>query len=284
MAVLQEEPEVVMSFGDVLVSMLLGLVGIGVSLYLMRGRLLPAWTMRNEPDPDLPWNPMHLVLLFLVALLSNSAVNLILYLIYGDVGAEELGTVSILVSSIFDTGLVAVGVWTLGQTLGAGSEAYGLHKAPSRRHFFIGLATCVACVPALFGASLVWSGLLHLIGEQVEPQDVSKLVQAAALHERWAVLLLAGVIVPILEEFLFRGFLQTWLVKAQGAALGILLTSFFFALFHETSSFGPILVIALAAGCIRHATGSLWPAVVVHIINNSIVTCWLFYGAGSLGS
>ncbi len=281
---LQEEPEVVRSFGEVLVNMLLGLVGIGVSLYLMRGRLLPAWTVRDETAPDLPWNPLHLVLLFLVALLSSSAVGLVLHLTYGDVSWEELGAVPILVSSTVVTGLVAVGVWTLGQTLGAGSDAYGLQGAPNRRHVYVGLATCVACAPALFGASQVWSGLLHMIGEQVETQEVSELVQSAALHERWAVLLMAGVIVPILEEFLFRGFLQTWLVKAQGAAQGILLTGFFFALLHDISSFGPLLVIALAAGCIRHATGSLWPAIVVHIINNSLVTAWLFFGAGPLGS
>ncbi len=284
LAILQEEPEVVISFGQVVVHILLGLVGIGVSLYLMRGRLLPAWTVRNEPVPALPWNPLHLVLLFLVAVLSSNAVGLILRLIYGDIVWEELGAVPTLVSSMLVTGLVAVGVWTLGQTLGAGSDAYGLHKAPKRRHLVIGFVTCIACAPALLGAGEVWSGLMHLIGEQVETQDVAKLVQAAAMHERWAVLFLAGVIVPILEEFIFRGFLQTWLVKAHGAAQGILLTSFIFALLHGTSSFGPLLVIALAAGSIRYATGSLWPAIVVHIINNSIATGWLFYGAGPLGS
>lgn len=284
LAILQEEPEVVITLGEVLTKMLLGLVGIAVSLYLVRGRLLPAWTVRDETEVNLPWSPLHLVLLFLVFLLSSQAVGLILRLIYGDMIWEDLGVLPTLVASMFVTGLMAVGIWTLGQTLGAGPEAYGLHRAPNKQHFGKGLLIYVASVPALLGAGYFWGGLMHLVGEQVETQEVILLVQGAAMHERWAVLLIAGVMVPIVEEFLFRGFLQTWLVKTQGAVQGILLTSFFFALLHDISSFGPLLVIALTAGCIRHATGSLWPAIAVHIVHNSIITALLFVEAGVGGS
>ncbi|MFT5198576.1 MAG: membrane protease YdiL (CAAX protease family) [Planctomycetota bacterium] len=273
-----------MSTGQVMSGMLMGAVGVGISLYLVRERILPAWRGLEEPSPALPWQRLHVVLLFLIYLLAGEAVGLSLRLIYGDVAWTELGVMPSLVASLLVNALLAVGIWTLGLSFGGSAAVYGLQRPPNRSHVVRGVLMYVACVPAIYGASSLWMSLLHLSGAEVLPQVVSELVKEAAGYERWAVFLMAAVLVPITEEFIFRGFLQTWLVKSQGAFQGILMASVLFALLHGTTAFGPLLAISLAAGWARHATGSLWPAIVVHICNNAVAAILLFREAGSLGS
>jgi hypothetical protein len=57
---------------------------------------------------------------------------------------------------------------------------------------------------------------------------------------------------------------------------GILITSVLFAMLHGTTAFAGLLVFALAAGVIRHVSGSLWPAIALHICNNAVTSIYLF--------
>lgn len=78
-----------------------------------------------------------------------------------------------------------------------------------------------------------------------------------------------GIFVPIAEEILFRGVIQTYLVKRFGAVLGILVTSFWFALMHvDIALFVPLLVIGLGLGFVRHRYNTIWGAIILHSLNN----------------
>ena len=54
----------------------------------------------------------------------------------------------------------------------------------------------------------------------------------------WITVVAIVAIVPVLEEILFRGFLQTWLKGILGRFQAIILTSLIFALFHYSRSQG----------------------------------------------
>ncbi|GAA4706623.1 CPBP family intramembrane glutamic endopeptidase [Brevibacillus fulvus] len=85
----------------------------------------------------------------------------------------------------------------------------------------------------------------------------------------WASLIAIGVIVPIAEEILFRGLIQTYLVKRWGAFFGILVSSFWFALIHvDIALFFPLFAIGLILGITRHLFRSLWGSVILHSFNN----------------
>ncbi|MGD8192571.1 CPBP family intramembrane glutamic endopeptidase [Brevibacillus ginsengisoli] len=78
-----------------------------------------------------------------------------------------------------------------------------------------------------------------------------------------------GIMVPIAEEILFRGVIQTYLVKRFGAVIGVLLTSFWFALMHvDIALFIPLFVIGLGLGFVRHRYNSIWGAIILHSLNN----------------
>lgn len=93
----------------------------------------------------------------------------------------------------------------------------------------------------------------------------------------WAVF--TGVIAaPILEEFLFRGILQTNLTKFTNPYVGIVLASVVFGVVHMI----PQQVIAatmsaMIIGTIFYLTGSLMTAVVIHMLNNGVAYLQLMY-------
>ncbi|MBA2367973.1 MAG: CPBP family intramembrane metalloprotease [Candidatus Protochlamydia sp.] len=97
------------------------------------------------------------------------------------------------------------------------------------------------------------------------------------------------IIVPLMEEFLFRGLLQNWLKRKLNHAAGaVLLTSLLFALFHFSSSQGvtniellsTLFVLSCFLGYIYEKRRSLWASVALHGFFNliSIITIFLVEG------
>jgi sodium transport system permease protein len=89
----------------------------------------------------------------------------------------------------------------------------------------------------------------------------------------FALLLVAFALLPaICEEMLFRGFLQGGLVRLlERPGRGIAASAIVFGLFHlDPWRFVGITVLGLFLGYLRHATGSLLPAMVAHAANNIV--------------
>jgi len=87
-----------------------------------------------------------------------------------------------------------------------------------------------------------------------------------------------SILVPIGEEFLFRGVLMRGLLR-YGAVVAVVVSSIVFALFHGLNMALPsALVVGLVAGEVTRRSGSVWPAVVIHIINNLAVPIFVVLG------
>jgi membrane protease YdiL (CAAX protease family) len=79
------------------------------------------------------------------------------------------------------------------------------------------------------------------------------------------------VIGPIVEELLFRGYLQTALAKRMKPWLAIVLASGAFAAIHLQSAAFPMLaLIGGVFGYLFHRTGSLRVSMVLHMLNNGL--------------
>ncbi|MFF0717371.1 MULTISPECIES: CPBP family intramembrane glutamic endopeptidase [unclassified Micromonospora] len=80
--------------------------------------------------------------------------------------------------------------------------------------------------------------------------------------------LFLAVLTPIGEEFLFRGIVTTALLR-YGAVVGVVGSSLIFALMHGLNLvFVTALVVGLVAAEVFRRSGSIWPAVAVHVTNN----------------
>jgi uncharacterized protein len=82
--------------------------------------------------------------------------------------------------------------------------------------------------------------------------------------------LFIGLIPAIVEEFMFRGVLQTIFLKwTKNAHVAIWITAILFSAFHmEFFGFLPRLLLGILFGYFVVWTGSIWPAVWAHFLNN----------------
>ena len=90
-------------------------------------------------------------------------------------------------------------------------------------------------------------------------------------------------LVPIMEELLARGYIQTRLSEDFGASAAILITALFFTLSHNqyfiAGVLGPGMVVGLfiasvAIGYVRYRTGSVLPGIIAHACGNLPFRGW----------
>ena len=124
-------------------------------------------------------------------------------------------------------------------------------------------------VPVILGVMSVNPYLLELIGYEFATQDV--LVSLISMSGVGLVggLMLATFVGPILEEVLFRGFVQPLAVQGLGPLAGVVLTSLLFGLIHGTAAFLPVFTLSLVLGILRQNSGHLLPAIVAHCLWNA---------------
>lgn len=83
--------------------------------------------------------------------------------------------------------------------------------------------------------------------------------------------LMISVTPAICEELLFRGYVQTRLTRASGPTWGILIASFLFAVFHmDLVHIVAVFPLGLFLGFVTWRSGSLFPAMIGHFVNNAI--------------
>jgi membrane protease YdiL (CAAX protease family) len=121
---------------------------------------------------------------------------------------------------------------------------------------------------------------LHLSPDSERERQIEEEIVRAKENDLLGVLaslfVIAGL-VPIAEEILFRGVIQTYLVQRWGAFVGIFTSSLWFALMHiDIALIVPLFAIGLALGYLRHRFQSLWGAVLLHVLNNLVGVLYHF--------
>ncbi|HEX3391199.1 MAG TPA: CPBP family intramembrane glutamic endopeptidase [Solirubrobacteraceae bacterium] len=124
---------------------------------------------------------------------------------------------------------------------------------------------------AFFIFSAIWAAAL---GE--EPKE--ELLKALGANETTLLLalsaLLTTVIAPIGEETLFRGYIFPALAKWRGWTLGAVITGVLFGAVHVGSApvvyLVPLAVLGFLLCALYRQTGSLYPCIATHCLNNSI--------------
>lgn len=109
---------------------------------------------------------------------------------------------------------------------------------------------------------------VSLTGDDANPQEIYGTGASGGL---WTVVLATffiAFVTPLGEEFLFRGVVASALLR-YGPLLGVVGSALIFALFHGINLVFPAaFVTGLIAGEIFRRSGSIWPAVIVHVMVN----------------
>jgi membrane protease YdiL (CAAX protease family) len=114
--------------------------------------------------------------------------------------------------------------------------------------------------------NLVYSFFLMLFNLQIQPDLTPLFVELAS--PGW-VFVIGVVLAPIVEELFFRGFLFAGFRQQYGWKKAALLSAFFFALIHlQLTAILPIFLLGLIFASLYQYSGSIWPAVLMHMLSN----------------
>jgi membrane protease YdiL (CAAX protease family) len=215
------------------------------------------------------WAPLALFAGLVTAFVGSLIVDLPALALGVDVSAKHLPPgLTIADTAVQDVGFVAVAVFFAqlgGRRVRA--EMFGLRPTRLWRAVWLVVVTFASFL--LF--TLVWSAIFHHTEE-------TKLLEQLGANETTALLVLSAgltcVIAPIAEEFLFRGFIFMSLRNWRGVWPAALITGVLFGAVHAGSApaidLVPLGVLGVALCLLYRATGSLYPCIAAHCVNNTI--------------
>lgn len=161
-------------------------------------------------------------------------------------------------------------LWSLAQPPGFGFT-------PPRRPLFFALALAVGLAAPFLGAVLTqWLAQDHTV-----TQGIRQIGDNTPPGLRFPLLLVVAGVGPLAEELLFRGMLLSALMKRMHVGWAVAGSSLLFALVHlpglayQWYALPNLLLLALLLAGLRLRSGSLWPAVLAHGVNNLLaVAAW----------
>jgi hypothetical protein len=110
------------------------------------------------------------------------------------------------------------------------------------------------------------------------PTATQILQEQAGILGRWPFVLVLGVLPALCEELAFRGFILSGLRRRFRPWTAIFLSSFLFALYSmNVFQFAPHFVFGSVLALLTMRCGSVLPAVVFHLIWNTLIVGPLFY-------
>jgi len=153
---------------------------------------------------------------------------------------------------------------------------------PYKFDIVIGLATWIIAFPLVIFFNEAFEILLEVVFHVRELPEQTAIQYVKMAMEEPGNLVMAifsiVVLVPIVEEFLFRGLLQSWFKKWLGPKAAILVSSLCFSLFHFSGAQGvsnfsilaSLFILALFLGFIYERQRSLITPITLHSIFNLI--------------
>lgn len=256
-------------------------LGLGFTALLDFAMLGSVWWFGLRPN-RLDWiaiglrDPTAIVLTFVGFALVD--VSLLL----------SLGTAAIFLIFLFDLVLFAavVPASVVMARSRDGQTEQRLFGLPVARLWPYVLARFAPFLMILLGALYQWLVQSLGLGDLFRSSVPDELIPRS-LNTLIGLLLFGAVLAPIVEEVFFRGFVLAGLARRWGAQWALMGSSVLFGLVHLSQGSGLGVVpltwlLALFLGWLYQRSGSLWPSILAHALNNgySLVIVYLAAEAG----
>jgi membrane protease YdiL (CAAX protease family) len=151
------------------------------------------------------------------------------------------------------------------------TEAFGF-KNRLGRAVLLGALALVAAYPVC--RALQWVSMETMIHFKLQPQEqaaVQVLLATETLADRLVFGLVTVLLVPPVEEMLFRGILYPAVKQSGFPHAALWITSLLFAAIHfNLEAFVPLTFLALALTWLYERTGNLLAPIVMHVLFNAI--------------
>ena len=225
-------------------------------------------------DPTLAPQLRHAVIPYIVHIAAGGALAALMVAL-GDEPADGMEFYSPAYGLVIVGSYVALGLATIwvAQKTGEPQRVLGLVRTRLWRAVGLTAAAFAASVAIAYPLEQIFHGAES---QGFEPNAYPGGAQAAV----GLALIIFGICLfgPLCEELYFRGILYGAL-RRFGPLLATLGSSLLFAVVHFTPAAIPVLmVIGIALALLYELTGSLWPPIAFHVLNNSLAMI------GALGS
>jgi len=214
---------------------------------------------QTTPPPSVPWTPVDVVwglIIFLVWTLLLGVIGLL---------AERMAwSVDLGLLVIFGEAILLVPVWFLTvRKYNVPWENLGLRNFSN---WSVGIGCGLMVLSLLF--NLGYAALLSFFDLQIQPD-----IAIAFENTNYPLMLLFGgaVVAPIVEEIFFRGFVFAGLRGRWSWQTAAVVSAGLFALVHFVpTSILPILLLGLIFAFLYQISGSIWPAILMHMLTNTV--------------
>lgn len=141
----------------------------------------------------------------------------------------------------------------------------------------IGLKHYLIVLPVIIIAGVVVDFVLRMFGIAPEQQDIiNKILNEDSFWVLAFMFFFGMLAAPVVEELLFRGFLQSAVRTTFGKLKAILISGFLFALIHLNAHvFLQIFILGLLLAYLFEKTGSLIAPITVHVCHNTATLAFL---------
>ncbi len=128
-------------------------------------------------------------------------------------------------------------------------------------------------VPSMW-LNALYETFLSRFGHKMQPEVERILTETSSPG---LFILAAVIIAPLVEEIFFRGFLFAGLKNRFLWTTAMLISSGLFALLHLSPlAAPPIFLLGLVFAYLYQRSGSIWPAVIIHSLVNSLAVIWIY--------
>ena len=169
-------------------------------------------------------------------------------------------------------------------------KGFGLNIRTIVKDFFMAFFNLLAVWPLILAAVTITIFFVKLFSGQEyqmqQHQQLEMVTEYPQLPLRIMIVFVAVVIAPLLEEMIFRGFVQTTIrsfINIRNSAWpAIAASSVFFAIMHADPAHWPALfVLGICLGYSYEKSGSLFRPIFIHLFFNASSVATALYQAGA---
>jgi len=170
-----------------------------------------------------------------------------------------------------------------------GLKGFGLNVSSIAKDFFMAILNLWAVWPLILTAVTVTIYFAKLFTNQdyqmPQHQQLEMIAEYPQLPLRIMIVFVAVVIAPLLEEMMFRGFVQTTIrsyINIKNSAWpAIAASAAFFAVMHADAGHWPTLfVLGVCLGYSYEKSGSLLRPIFIHLLFNAVSITMVLYESG----
>jgi CAAX protease family protein len=219
-----------------------------------------------EPDPEQPrWTAsagFYGLLVGVVGALVLVAMTAAVFAIFGEGDLDNSPSFAFTATLAQDLALVAAALIVTAGIARPSARQFGF-----RRFGASALGWTALALVAYYSAALVYEVLANPPSDEL-PQEFG--AERSTVLAVFTGIFVIGV-APVIEEFFFRGFLYQAFRSRFGVIGGAVLSGLIFGAIHFKPEYlVPLAVLGVVLALLFQKTGSLWPCILAHAMNNAI--------------